>query len=174
MKTIVHYFSAIVAGLLLLAPLYGGLLQKRPAVGRSVVGTWKLISYEARNQAGEISYPMGPKASGLLIYDASGHMMIQSMRAERTNFKTDDRFGGTPEEAKAAFESSFAYYGTYRIDAARGSITHHIEGSSFPNWVNTQQDRFFTVTDDRLELRTSPTPLRGQVLVGTLTWMRVN
>jgi len=174
MKMILRCISIGLAGVWILAPVDAELFQDRASPAALIIGSWKLVSYEARSDAGEISYPMGPNATGFLMYDAGGHMMVQTIRAGRSNFKSDDRFQGTPEEAKAGFEGFFAYYGTYRIDAPRGTITHRIAGSSFPNWANTEQERFLTVTRDRLELRTSPTPLHGQVVVGTLVWQRVD
>jgi hypothetical protein len=174
MKMILCCISIGLTGVWIFAPVDAELFQERQEAATLIVGTWKLVSYEARNQAGEVSYPMGPNATGFLMYDAGGHMMVQTIRAGRSNFKSSDRFQGTPEEAKAAFEGFFAYYGTYRIDATRGAITHRIEGSSFPNWASTEQERFLTVTRDRLELRTGPTPLHGQVVVGTLIWQRVD
>ncbi len=41
----------------------------------SLVGTWKLLSYEVRYSDGSVSYPWGPDAQGFLIYSADGYMM---------------------------------------------------------------------------------------------------
>ena len=42
--------------------------------GPSLLGTWRLVSYEARDPEGRVQYPLGENVSGLLVYDGSGNM----------------------------------------------------------------------------------------------------
>jgi len=82
----------------------------------------------------------------------------------------------TTEEKAAAFNSYAAYYGTYIINEAAGTITHHIEGSLNPNDVGKNFVRYFKLSGNRVILipvetndgrpPTSP-PVRS------LTWERV-
>ena len=39
-----------------------------------LVDTWKLLSFESQSAAGEIAYPFGEHAHGLLMYDSHGRM----------------------------------------------------------------------------------------------------
>ncbi|MHA2204100.1 MAG: lipocalin-like domain-containing protein, partial [Candidatus Hodarchaeales archaeon] len=39
----------------------------------------------------------------------------------------------TLEEIKSAYEGFIAYFGTYEINNKEGTVTHHWEGSLFPN-----------------------------------------
>jgi hypothetical protein len=48
--------------------------------GPSLVGTWRLVLYEARDSEGQIQYPLGEKVSGLLVYDGGGNMSAHVMR----------------------------------------------------------------------------------------------
>src|SRR5471030_2805954 len=107
-----------------------------------LVGTWTLLSLGSQSAAGEMSHPFGEDARGLLMYDAHGRMSVVLTRADRPVFASDDPARGTPAEIKAAYEGFNAYYGTYSIDEARGTVTHHVEANSFPNWVGTDQQRF--------------------------------
>jgi hypothetical protein len=61
----------------------------------------------------------------------------------RKPFASSDWLWGTPAEIKAAFESYRAYYGTCEVDEKKGTITHHIEAGSFPNWYGLPLS-FFT------------------------------
>ena len=51
----------------------------------SFVGTWRLISFEARTSSGEVSYPFGRDAGGYLIYGQEGYTAAV-MQANRANF----------------------------------------------------------------------------------------
>ena len=68
------------------------------------VGTWKLISCEAKRADGQIVYPFGANPIGMLMYDATGHMTAQLMRTDRPKFTSDDRLRATLEEKRVAFE----------------------------------------------------------------------
>jgi lipocalin-like protein len=140
----------------------------------SLVGTWKLQAFESQSAAGEISEPFGGEAHGLLMYDSHGRMSVILMRADRPMFVSSDPARGTPDEIRAAFEGFSAYYGTYNIDATCGTVTHHVEANSFPNWVGTDQRRFFTLSGRRLTLQAPPMLIDGQTVPLTAVWERVD
>ncbi len=137
------------------------------------IGTWKLVSSEFRRQNSEVTYPLGMNAVGLLMYDAHGNVSVQVMNPDRTPFAMDSQLMGNPSEIKPAFEGYVAYFGTYEVNEAKGIIIHHIAGSLFPNWIDTDQERFFEFTEDTLILRTSPIVVFGEQSIGFLVWKRV-
>ena len=96
----------------------------------------------------------------------------QLMSRHRKRYASDDMRKGTPEETAAAVRGYLSYFGTYTIDTKDGSITHHVEGSLFPNWVGTEQKRFFKFTRSGLEL-SATFELDGQERRAVLTWKRV-
>lgn len=148
--------------------------NKQARLRAPFVGSWKLVGYEYRRANGEATYPMGRNMSGLLIYDAHGMMAGQLMNPDRLEFNSGDRFRGTPEEVKAAFEGYTAYYGRYEIDEADGSVNHIVESSLYPNWVGGIQKRFFEFSgENRLTLRTPPLRYAGESQTGLLIWERV-
>lgn len=112
--------------------------------------------------------------SGLLMYDAHGWMSYSCERAGRPPFASGDPARGAPDEIKAAFEGFIAYYGTYDFDEELGTVTHHVEANSFPNWVGTHQQRFFTLTGRCLTLRSPPILDDGQTVTLTAVWERVD
>ena len=137
------------------------------------VGTWKLVSSEFQSSSGAVTYPGGKDAVGRIMYDAAGNMSAQVMRADRPAFASGDNSKATLAELKAAFEGLITYFGTYEIDEQKGTITHKLESSSYPNWVGTDQTRFFQLSDDRLTLSTPPTVWGGDQITGVLIWERV-
>jgi len=134
------------------------------------VGTWKLVSAEFRRSDGEFAYPYGEAPSGVVIYDAQGHMAVQIMGSDRPSFASDDEQNGTFDELKAAFGKYGAYFGTYTVDEAQGRVIHHVQGSLFPNWVGHDQIRHFEFNGNRLTLKSPPILDGGSNLTGTLVW----
>ena len=53
--------------------------QSRPA-DESLVGFWRLISFEGRIDGGELVLPFGEDPHGGLTYTADGHFAVQLMR----------------------------------------------------------------------------------------------
>jgi Lipocalin-like domain len=79
----------------------------------SLLGTWRLVSFEARDSKGQLQYPLGQDVSGLLVYDAAGNMSAHVMKNERPLFAANDPECGTDAEVRAAFEGHGSYFGTY-------------------------------------------------------------
>lgn len=135
-----------------------------------IIGIWKLVSAEFRSSDGEVSYPLGRDAVGMLMYDTNGNMSAQLTNPNIPTFVSNNQLKGSPSEIKAAYEGCVSYFGTYEINEDEGFIVHHVEGSLFPNWVGTDQKRFYEFIKDKLILRTQPT--KDKELTGFLTWKR--
>ncbi len=58
--------------------------------------------------------------------------------------------GGTEAELRQTYEGYFSWFGHYTVDPSRGIITHRIEGSLWPSWRNTVQERPFVICGDTL------------------------
>lgn len=138
-----------------------------------IVGAWKLISYELRLRDGIVIRPMGEGVQGILMYDAGGNVVVQLMDPDRPMFASGDWLKGEPDEIKAAFEGSLAYYGTFELEDYKGMIVHHIKGCTFPNWTGTDQERIIELSGDKLKLITPVISLSGEELVGHLTFQRL-
>ena len=85
-----------------------------------LIGTWRLISYEARTGDGAVSYPLGKNPSGFILYSEDGYMSV-TMSANRTNYASSDLTAGTPEEKLAAAETYLSYSGRYTFEGDRCS-----------------------------------------------------
>lgn len=133
------------------------------------IGVWELVSWTARQSDGRLVYPYGADAIGQLLYDAGGNVMVEIMKKERPLFASNDFLHGSTEEITAAYNGFMAYSGTYDINPAAGTVTHHVRIGSFPNWVGHDQVRHYTFRDDLLILK-SPTMGTAQ---HELTWKRV-
>ena len=50
---------------------------------QSIVGVWRLVSYESRMHDGGTRLPYGDRVAGYLIYTAEGFMSVALMGADR-------------------------------------------------------------------------------------------
>ena len=139
----------------------------------NLVGTWRLASYEARASSGEIRYPLGQHVVGQLFYDANGNMSAHVMRIDRPTFASDDSGAGTDAEVRAAFEGHASYFGTYTIDPSARTVTHHVRGASYPNWMGHDQIRYYRIDGSHLVLSSPPILFQGESLEYILTWEQI-
>jgi hypothetical protein len=137
-----------------------------------LAGTWRLVSFMAYGADGRETHIYGAAATGILIYDQGGGMSVQIARADRKPFKSGDVFSASPGELKEAFDGYFGYFGRYTVDEHAGTVTHHIEGGSFPNFVGTDQRRLVKWQEDRLVLSTPPERTAGSDVRYVATWYR--
>jgi hypothetical protein len=130
-----------------------------------LIGAWKLVSIEDRLPGGEVSYPYGKEAVGLLVYDASGRMSVQIMRRDRQAFSSGEWSQTPAEEIKSAVEGFTAFFGSYEVDEAEKTVTHNVEGHLLPASVGKRLKRAFEFSNNRLILKPSETR--------RITWERI-
>ncbi len=137
----------------------------------SLVGTWRLVSWEDRDAQGQVSWPVGQDAHGYIMYTAEGYMSVQIMMASRPLFAAGDLLSGSSAEQAGAAATYIAYAGRY--ERRENAVIHYVELSLFPNWVGTQQERLLELSGDRLTLSTHPILLGGRQQEAHLIWERV-
>ncbi len=135
------------------------------------VGNWRLLSWESRTADGHVTYPMGDKLGGYIMYNEQGYMSVAFMSANRAAFASEDFRGASVEDKAEAFDTYFSYCGKYEIQGQK--VLHHIEVCIFPNWTGVTQERFFDLTENKLSLSTAPFLLHGSQQTSHLIWERV-
>jgi Lipocalin-like domain len=139
--------------------------QSSPAQDPRFVGNWRLVAFVNIDEKG-VATP-SRFTGGRIMYDAAGQMAAQLTHADRPALPSSPTDG----LRAAAYAGYVAYYGAYAIDAAASKVTHHVEGSTNPNWPKTDLVRYFEFAPDgtlRLSIRNDA----GR-MTGTLTWARV-
>ncbi|EKN4790510.1 lipocalin-like domain-containing protein [Yersinia enterocolitica] len=143
-------------------------------VSTQFIGSWSLVSQHFVLPDNSIHYLMGQGMSGRINYEKQGTMAAQLYSSGRTKFASEDWLQGSDTEIKNAFLSALTYFGRYEIDEQLATVTHIVEGSLFPNWVGSQQVRYYQFEEDRLTLRTPPLQMNNSVLVGVLIWQKIH
>lgn len=125
---------AIVVALLLAMPC--------AAAGQGIEGRWKLLAAEDLRGDGTVArYPWGRSPVGSIIVDR-GWCYVQIMSSDVPSFAA----GAAPigEQMSAMLLSSYiAYSGACTVDDKEGSVTLKVDTAWRPNYVGTQQKRFF-------------------------------
>ena len=102
-----------------------------------VEGEWELVGWRRVASDGSVTYPFGEDVEGLLIYTASGLMMVQMTASKRPNIDTTDPLGGDAEARASAYSTCLAYFGRYEIHGEE--VVHRVEASLYPNWSGRQE-----------------------------------
>lgn len=121
------------------------------------LGAWRLVSFEEDSADGEVVYPYGKDAVGLLTYDSSGRMSVQIMKRDRAPFSSADWNRVPTERLRKAIEGFTAFFGTYEVDDANQIVIHRVEGHVLPENVGKELRREFAFSDEVLTLKPSPT-----------------
>ena len=138
-----------------------------------IIGAWRLESRTVRKANGEnlLDPVLGAQPIGRLFYDASGIMMLQMMRQGRAQ---SIGVPSNPEDAKnpRIVLGYDAYFGTFTVNEAQGTITHHVEGSLFPEDLGKDFTRLFKVDGDTFTLSFTSKPPDGVEVTRTLMFRR--
>ena len=156
-RPLVHYYVSctMIKYLSLLAVLLAAPLSAS-AQTPSILGTWALTGADKLLPGGTRVSDYGPNPHGLVIFTADGYYSVQIYRAERVKFSSGDKSKGTPEEYKDASLGMSVHFGRYSVDPAKGTITFHIDRSSFPNRDGATQVRSYEMKGDELSWKVPP------------------
>jgi hypothetical protein len=116
---------------------------------KKFIGMWKLISGESKDQvSGKVLYPWGKNPFGRLLYDEAGRVFVQLMNPGRRSVGGISNRGAaaaiassSADDMRAMLTGFNAYYGTFDVDQAAGTVIHHLQSALIPSWVGTDQRR---------------------------------
>ncbi len=140
----------------------------------SIVGRWKLRAAEDLRADGSVArYPWGQRPVGSIVVEG-GACYLQIASSDTPSFS-----GGSTsviEQMRAALLSTYiAYSGPCAINASEGSVTLKVEAAWRPDYVGTEQKRFFRFENGALIFGPAPNSMRGgnETLTRRLTLDRV-
>jgi hypothetical protein len=145
------------------------LLAVLPALASAdtIQGRWKLLAAEDLRADGSVArLPWGPRPVGTIVVEG-GFCYLQIMSSDVPAFAA----GATTvsEQMKSTLLSSYiAYSGPCAIDETKGSVTLKVEAAWRPDYVGTEQVRFFRFENGRLLFG----PAQGSIQAGAERWTR--
>jgi len=136
-------------------------------------GTWQLESRIDVTASGERrpEPSLGEDPIALLIYDRSGHFSAQFMKRDRSVTVPDGPSGAlNNSRAQGGYD---AYFGTFTVDDARGTVTQRVLAALSQENVGLVLTRAMRVRGDTLVIELQTTSGDGAGVTRTLTWKRV-
>jgi hypothetical protein len=129
--------AAALAALVLLIAALPASGSRSPSHPRraELLGAWRLVRIDYWGPKGPAPDPFyQPDSDGLLIYDASGWMSVAIGARHREpvdvpESRLDPAAPGAVQARAAAFDSYYAYFGSWSYDRSRSVVTHHVESS---------------------------------------------
>jgi hypothetical protein len=116
-----------------------------------LVGTWTLVSSDQVRPDGTKLRQFGSDPKGINVFDANGRFFVMIASADNLQIASNGR-SQTNSEEEALVVESIAYYGTYTVNEDVKVISLHLDASTFPNQVGTDQKRTITsLTADELK-----------------------
>lgn len=141
MRAVIRYkwLAALVWFLMLVHPSFAD-------DGTKIIGIWKLLAYEIEIQAtGQKDPVMGQNPTGYAIFTPEGRVWFVLTGEGRKAAKTI-------QDRAELLNSLVAYTGMYRVEGDK-EITK-VDVAWNPEWVGTEQVRFFKVDGERLQILT--------------------
>ena len=144
------------------------------ADAQTIQGRWKLLAAEDMRADGSVArLPWGKNPVGAIVVQG-GHCYVQIMSSDVPSFTA-----ATPsvsEQMSAALLSTYiAYSGPCTIDEAAGKVTLKVEAAWRPNYVGTEQVRYFRFENGKMFFGPAPGSMRADTdtLTRRLTLERV-
>jgi Lipocalin-like domain len=136
-------------------------LAQQKSLKEQLVGTWTLVSSDQVRADGSKLNEFGANPKGINVFDANGRFFLMVASADNSKIASRDPNKKNPEEVGGLITESIAYYGTYTVNEAEKVIILHLDASTFPNQIGTDQKRTITsLTADELKY-SSPAAISG-------------
>ena len=137
-----------------------------PTAAETIQGRWKLTAAEDLRADGSVGrYPWGKHPVGSIVVEG-GSCYLQILSSDVPSFAPDK--GTVGEQMKASLLSTYiAYTGPCTVNEAEGSVTLKVEGAWRPDYVGTQQKRFFRFESGKMFF--GPAPNSGRAGSENLT-----
>ena len=149
------------------------LLGMPPGAADTIQGRWKLLAAEDIRADGSVArYPWGRKPVGAIVVEG-GYCYVQIMSGDVPSFTNGKPIG---EQMTAALLSTYiAYSGACTINETEGSVSMKVDSAWRPDYVGTDQKRFFKFDNGKLIFGPAVGSLRsgGEALTRRLTLERV-
>ena len=128
------------------------LAQQKP-LKEQLVGTWALVSSDQVLPDGSKLKQFGTNPKGINVFDANGRFFLMIASADNSKIASKDPSRKTnSEEVGGLIVESIAYYGTYIVNEAERVAILHLDASTFPNQIGTDQKRsIISLTADELK-----------------------
>lgn len=131
--------------------------------------SWSLQTYQSQDVNGEVFYPLGEDAEGIISITDKAWFVVEIMANDKNYVLTQKMLNkfNTAIEREMAEYGFHAYSGPIEIDEEESILTTHVKYSLIRDYVGTSQRRKLKLEDDKLHLYNVEYPERR------LVWKRL-
>jgi Lipocalin-like domain len=115
----------------------------------TIIGTWKLVSWQVILENGPGRDEFGAHPKGFLVLTPEGRSIVVTTAEHR-------QAGMSDSERAALHKSMLAYSGQYRVEGQNLIIV--VDVSWNEEWNGTEQRRRFRIEGDKLFIESAPAP----------------
>jgi hypothetical protein len=173
------YWAIWVCALSVVA-LRGAVAEPPKALSREdLLGVWTLLRIEYSGPHGSTVDPFYQAGStGLLIYDRSGWMSVDIVAPDRARFEVPSQRIALQADGElaalkvSAFDSYYAYHGTWEFNAGTSELAHHVASSLLPSESGMTYTQKVSLEGGHLVF-TNRSGAKGEETVRLKIWDRV-
>jgi len=126
-------------------------LAQQRSLKEQLVGTWTLVSSDQVRPDGSKLRQFGANPKGINVFEANGRFFLMIASADNSKIASHNPDRTNSEEQGGLIVESIAYYGTYTVGEEEKVVFLHLDASTFPNQIGTDQKRAITsLTADEL------------------------
>jgi len=135
----------------------------------TIVGCWQMVeawNIDDPKKRDQKTYPWGQPPLGYWVYDPAGNVSVQisiNPPLSLVDLSTQNWWDVQPivqSSMVASFDNYLAYFGTYTVDYAKGSVTHNVVTDVLRAYTGTAQQRNFKFENGDLVIYETDSYLR--------------
>ena len=119
-------------------------IAQQTSIAEQLVGTWTLVSSDQVRPDGSTLKQFGTNPKGINVFDVNGRFFLMIASADNWQIASSDLGKTNSAETGRLITESIAYYGTYTVNETERFIMLHLDASTFPNQIGTDQKRTVT------------------------------
>lgn len=138
-----------------------------------VPGIWQLESRIDTDSSGnrEIDPILGSDPLGILCF-SKDRFAAQFMKRDRSESQIAARSAQGANNSSAV-NGYDAYFGTYTVDEATGTLSIRLDGAITPSNIGSRFERHIEVRENELSIQLATTSTDGKPITRTLTFSRL-
>lgn len=136
------------------------------SIEEQLLGTsWELVSYQSEDKDGNIMYPLGADARGVIIFTVNRQLSVHITAADRDSKISEDylKAYNTEAEKEMARIGYHGYTGPFDLDEEKSILTTHVKISVLPAYIGSDQKRKAEIDGNHLYLSNVQHPERKLV-----------
>ncbi len=150
----------------LLAALIAAWIPNLALAQQSLVGTYKLVSFQSHFDDGATADLLGSRPNGYAVITPTRFIVVLASENRKPGLGTEDKV--------ALYNSFISYSGPYRVEGQKLLTT--VDVSWNQAWTGTTQGRTWKVDGNHLTLTTDKAPFYRdptKMSYGTLVWEKI-